>query len=260
MGKTSDNQKKIIYFLAVIVLAFGVKYVLSIRDEPVRTTDESPDIYIKGQVSVDSIRHRGSIAIIIDDFGYRNDKVSEGFLKIDASLTYAIIPGHEYSQSFSSRAKQKGYEVIVHMPFESRFKTKGEREYILETDMTSEELEIRINKVLRHLPEAVGMNNHQGSKTSADKRVMGILASILKRNGKYFIDSRTTKETVAEVTMRNHQVPTNRRHVFLDNQDNIDLIKTQLKELIQKAEILGVAVGIGHAKEKNPYGAERNDS
>ena len=164
MGKTSDNQKKIIYFLAVIVLAFGVKYVLSIRDEPVRTTDESPDIYIKGQVSVDSIRHRGSIAIIIDDFGYRNDKVSEGFLKIDASLTYAIIPGHEYSQSFSSRAKQKGYEVIVHMPFESRFKTKGEREYILETDMTSEELEIRINKVLRHLPEAVGMNNHQGSK------------------------------------------------------------------------------------------------
>jgi hypothetical protein len=92
------------------------------------------------------------------------------------------------------------------------------------------------------------MNNHQGSKASEDKRVMGILASLLKKNGKYFIDSRTTTETVAEMTMRNNGVPTNRRHVFLDNQDDVDMIKIQLEELIQKAETMGLAVGIGHAK------------
>lgn len=249
MSQTSDNQKRIIYILAVIVLALGISQVLTLRElanrSPAIVTEETE---IENDTPVVVPSSRGTIAIIIDDFGYRNDSVSEKFLQLDAALTYAVIPGHEHSRSFSSKAKQKGYEVIIHMPMESRFKTKGEREYILETNMTSAELELRINTVLSHLPEAIGMNNHQGSKASEDKRLMGILASILKQNGKYFIDSRTTTETVAEMTMRNNGVPTNRRHVFLDNQDDVDMIKIQLEELIQKAETMGLAVGIGHAK------------
>ena len=39
----------------------------------------------------------GRIAIIIDDFGYRNDFVTDGFLALNANLTYAVIPGHEHS-------------------------------------------------------------------------------------------------------------------------------------------------------------------
>ena len=65
----------------------------------------------------------GSIAIVIDDFGYRNDLISDGFLEIDASLTYAIIPGHNYSTSFGEKAVKAGYQVIVHMPMENTGKT-----------------------------------------------------------------------------------------------------------------------------------------
>lgn len=248
MGSTSDNQKRIIYVLTVIALALGISQVLMLRElsnRPAREESIKETVEEVADIPESSL---GTVAIIIDDFGYRNDSVSERFLKLDADLTYAVIPGHEHSRSFSAKAKEKGYEVIIHMPLESRFKTKGEREYILETSMTSAELETRINKVLNHLPEAVGMNNHQGSKASEDSRVMGILAALLKDNGKYFIDSRTTTGTVAEMTMRNHGVATNRRHVFLDNQDDADMIKIQLEELFQKAETMGIAVGIGHAK------------
>ena len=83
---------------------------------------------------------KGMIGIVIDDFGYRNDEISEGFLDLDANLTYAIIPGHRYSTSFGEKAVDAGYEVIVHMPMENTGKTYGEEEFVLMTKMDNEQL------------------------------------------------------------------------------------------------------------------------
>ena len=134
------------------------------------------------------------------------------------------------------------------MPMESKTKTPGEKEYILTTSMTSSEIEKRVEQVIAEFPEAVGMNNHQGSKATADKRIMNIVSNILKRHGKYFIDSRTTAESVAESTMRSRGIPTMRRHVFLDNENKKFKIREQLYKLADKAESKGLGVGIGHAK------------
>ena len=95
----------------------------------------------------------------------------------------------------------------------------------------------------------MGLNNHQGSKATADKRIMNIVSNVLKRHGKYFVDSRTTSQTVAEDIMRTRGVPTARRHVFLDNDDDINKIREQLYKLVDNAEAKGSAIGIGHAKK-----------
>jgi hypothetical protein len=212
-------------------------------DEPVptRRTVTIPKIEIEEDI-------RGNIVIIIDDFGYRDDNVSEGFLSLDADITFAIIPGHQNSKVFAAKADQNGYEVIVHMPMESTNETRGEKEYKLTTSMTSDEIESKVEEVISEFPEAVGMNNHQGSKATSDKRIMNIVGNVLKRHGKYFIDSRTSSETVAETTMRSRGVPTIRRHVFLDNENQKNKIREQLYKLADKAELKGLAVGIGHAK------------
>ena len=149
----------------------------------------------------------------------------------------------------SQQKRNRDFEVIVHMPMESTKKPPGEKEYMLSTSMTSSEIENRVEQVIAEFPEAVGMNNHQGSKATADKRIMNIVSNILKRHGKYFIDSRTTAETVAETTMRSRGVPTIRRHVFLDNENKHNKIKEQLYKLVDKAESKGLAVGIGHARK-----------
>ena len=154
---------------------------------------------------------------------------------MDADLTFAIIPGHQNSKVFAAKADQNGNEVIVHMPMESTNETRGEKEYKLTTSMTSDEIESRVEEVIAEFPEAVGMNNHQGSKETTDKRIMNIVGNVLKRHGKYFIDSRTSSETVAETTMRSRGVPTIRRHVFLDNEDNNNKIREQLYKLADKA-------------------------
>jgi len=238
------NQLRNYFVLAVLVLSACILYILKSKtDEPVptRRTVTIPKIEIEEDV-------RGNIVIIIDDFGYRDDIVSEGFLSLDADITFAIIPGHQNSKVFAAKADQNGYEVIVHMPMESTNETRGEKEYKLTTSMTSDEIESKVEEVISEFPEAVGMNNHQGSKATSDKRIMNIVGNVLKRHGKYFIDSRTSSETVAETTMRSRGVPTIRRHVFLDNENQKNKIREQLYKLADKAELKGLAVGIGHAK------------
>jgi len=193
---------------------------------------------------------RGTIGIIIDDFGYRNDEVSDGFLNLDVHLTYAVIPGHEYSRSFGEKAVNRGYEVIVHMPFENLANKGGEESFVLSVSMDSKTIQERVQTAFNQIPTAIGMNNHQGSKASADQHVMSNVARVLKKRDLFFVDSRTTVETVAESTMVAYGVPTTRRNVFLDNEDNEGKIHAQLIELVQKSEEWGTAVGIGHVKPK----------
>ena len=98
-------------------------YILKSKtNEPAPTTRSVtlPKIEIEEDV-------RGNIVIIIDDFGYRDDNVSEGFLLLDENLTFAVIPGHHNSKVFAAKAAQRGFEVIVHMPLESTTKTPGEK-------------------------------------------------------------------------------------------------------------------------------------
>ena len=193
---------------------------------------------------------RGVIGIVIDDFGYRNDEISDGFLELDARLTYAIIPGHRYSTSFGEKAVESGHEVIVHMPMENTGKTYGEEEFVLMTAMDNETIQRRLNSAIEEIPTAIGMNNHQGSKASADQNIMSNVAKVIKERGLFFLDSRTTIETIGETTMEVFGVPTARRNIFLDNEDDEEKIEKQLMKLVKRSEEVGSAIGIGHVKPK----------
>lgn len=241
-----STQKKLLILLSVLLVVLGVTQFLTYKK---LKEYRLPKLHEEHAMEVTKrVESAGKLVLIIDDFGYRDDEVSNGFLNLDIPFTCAIIPGHTQSRRFARLAVEAGKEVIVHMPMESTLPTSGEEEYILSTKMISQEIEARVRKALKHLPEAAGMNNHQGSKATADRRVMGVLGNVLKETGKYFIDSRTTGATVAENIMRSLGVKTRRRNVFLDNDADPELIRQQLEELVRTARKYGVAVGIGHAK------------
>ena len=260
--KKIDLKTPMIYFLMIIIVILlivlkkmddqankinqdNVKEIHTQEIEKIKKVEEEKKID-KKETSI-GLR---KIAIVIDDFGYRNDDVSDGFLKINANLTYAIIPGHYYSTSFGEKAANAGYEVIVHMPMENTGKTYGEEKFVLMTDMDSETIKRRINNAFFQIPTAIGMNNHQGSKASADQHVMSNVAKVIKEKGLFFLDSRTTVETVIVTTMEVFGVPTAKRNIFLDNEDSELEIRTQLEKLVKKAERDGSSIGIGHAKRK----------
>ncbi len=256
-----DYKTLAIYVLTlfVVVLLIVLKkqqdHLTDLENDIVETeiTTISPDTLeeqtsSQTPVETEKIPMRGVIGLIIDDFGYRNDHVSNGFLQLPGKLTYAIIPGHDYSQLFSKKAYDAGYEIIVHLPMENIGKTYGEEEYVLMSYFQDEEIKNRINNAFDHLPESIGLNNHQGSRGTADSRVMTLVAGVIKEKKKFFIDSRTTNNSLAETTMRKYGVPTNKRDVFLDNELDEEKIKIQLLELADVSEEKGIAIGIGHVK------------
>ena len=256
-----DYKTLAIYVLTlfVVVLLIVLKkqqdHLTDLENEFVET--EAPKTYSdtlreksaeSEEVEIAQIPIRGVIGIIIDDFGYRNDHISNGFLEIPAKLTYAIIPGHDHSQSFSKKAYDAGYEIIVHLPMENIGKTYGEEEYVLMSYFQDDEIKNRVYKAFDHLPESIGLNNHQGSRGTADSRVMTHVANVIKEKKKFFIDSRTTSNSLAESTMRKYGVPTNKRDIFLDNELDEEKIKAQLLKLAAVSERKGIAIGIGHVK------------
>ena len=255
--KNPDYRSPLIYLLTlfVVVLLIVLKrqqdHLDKLEDEIAFDMEEIVD---EPPIEVEKIPPeplpplRGIIGLIIDDFGYRNDDVSRGFLDIPAKLTFAVIPGHEHSRSFSKNAVSAGYEVIVHMPMENLGKTFGEEEFVLMNYFQDNELVRRVKEALEHIPEANGLNNHQGSRATETPRLMRLLAGVLKDENKFFIDSRTTMNTLAEETMRQFDVPTNRRNIFLDNELDEEKIYAQLIQLTDVAERKGIAIGIGHVK------------
>lgn len=250
MKKSLNIQNLTIVTLIIIIIVLGASNFAALRKLDLLTRGSE----IKNQERKEVVKEidqdtLGVIVLVIDDFGYRNDNISDGFLNLSIPITCAIIPGHTASKKFAEKAVSYGKEVIIHMPMESENYSPGEDEYKLLTSMTSELLEYKLIQAFESLPEAIGMNNHQGSKATSDSKTMTVLASVLKDRGKYFIDSRTSSLTIGEKTMISFGVPTARRNIFLDNNNDLDKIEEQMNKLANSAKKNGVAVGLGHARK-----------
>ena len=248
------KYKRIIWALSIAVVILILSNYSALRKldliirAPLDKIEEIEEPVFQDSVIIDDKKNANIIVLVIDDFGYRNDSISDGFLELPVPITCAVLPGHNQSSRFAKKAINAGKEVIVHMPMQSAIASSGEDEFKLKIGMTSEEIEWRLNEALNEIPEAVGINNHQGSKATTDGKVMAVVASVLKNKNKFLLDSRTSSKTVGENTMRSVGVPTARRHIFLDNDLSIENISKQLDKLVTVAEKKGLAIGIGHVK------------
>src|SRR5207249_4269920 len=85
---------------------------------------------------------------------------------------------------------------------------------------------------LSQVPGAIGLNNHEGSKATADERVMRAVLQAVKSKGLIFVDSVTAPKSVGARLATDMQIRTASRAVFLDNQNQEDAIRAQIKRLI----------------------------
>lgn len=186
-----------------------------------------------------------SVSIIIDDLGYR---LSEGkqAIQLPGPLAYAVIPFTPHGRQLAELAHHSGKEVMLHAPMQSvegQAPSKGE----LEIDMQKQELMAALHAGLDAVPHAIGVNNHQGSLLTRHPGHMAwVMTAMRGRGGLFFVDSRTTKLSVAEQVAQEYGVPVLRRDVFLDHQANEDYIRGQVDQLIRVAQYRGYAVAIGH--------------
>ena len=96
------------------------------------------------------------------------------------------------------------------------------------------------------VPYARGANNHMGSRATADRALMTAVMKALAQRRMYFVDSRTSVNTVAFDVARSVGVPTFYRSVFLDDTETPGYTLGQLRQLCRVARRQGAALAIGH--------------
>ncbi len=113
--------------------------------------------------------------------------------------------------------------------------------------MSARDVSALVNQFLHAVPEVAGVNNHQGSQSTADTALMAELMPILREHKLFYIDSRTTAATVAYDAARNAGVPAAFRNVpFLDDVAQVSAVHKQLERALRDAREKGEAVAIGH--------------
>jgi polysaccharide deacetylase 2 family uncharacterized protein YibQ len=122
-------------------------------------------------------------------------------------------------------------------------------EIIILSTMDAYQIRRVLQKALSNVSGAVGMNNHMGSKITENRDLMEIILKQIKKNELFFIDSRTTAKSVAFKVAQELNIPSAKRDVFIDTENNREVIKTRLWELTEIAEKRGYAVGIGHCSK-----------
>lgn len=189
---------------------------------------------------------RPQIAIIIDDLGYDRE-AADRFLSLGGPLTYAILPHSPLRKEIANAAKLNGSEVMLHLPMEpDEYPDVDPGPGALLSAMSPDERIAALKENLASVPYISGVNNHMGSKMSANAEHMNQILSIMKKKGLFYIDSLTTSDSRAMSSARLFQVPFARRDVFIDHHADPDFIREQLDRLVRIAERNGHAIGIGH--------------
>ena len=190
-------------------------------------------------------RHRGDIVLILDDVGFDHQPLSAA-MRIDPNINFAVLPNSQRASEFATKLHVRGFEVLCHLPMEPEgFPRVSPGSGAVLTSMTDEEIARTTTTNVGEIPYARGVNNHMGSRATADRRVMTTVLAALPK-GMYFIDSRTTGASVAGKVAHQLNVRTASRNVFLDDVQSLSAIRSQLRALAHAAEEHGTAVGIGH--------------
>jgi polysaccharide deacetylase 2 family uncharacterized protein YibQ len=158
--------------------------------------------------------HGGVLAIVIDDIGF--DPPSRTLLaSLEGPLALAVIPNAPHGAEAARLAQEKSWDLLVHLPMDPEA-GRAEKDSLGPKD---DDAAIRagVLAALARIPGALGINNHQGSKATADARVVRDVLEVVKEKGLLFLDSRTTAASVAGAEAAKLGVPFLARDVFLDD-------------------------------------------
>lgn len=195
-------------------------------------------------------RPRKKLAVIIDDLG-NNMEGTEEILSMPVKLTVAVMPFLPTTQQDAKRAHERGYDVLLHLPMEPK---QGRPEWLgpgaILTRMADDEVRKKVEEAIDNVPFAVGINNHMGSKATADERIMSIVLDVCKERGLFFVDSKTNYRSVVGKLCEQKGMPQVNNHIFLDDVASTEHISKQMVKVADWLKNHEYCVTIGHVGTK----------
>ncbi len=213
------------------------------NDVRARPRDDAPT-WLRNAVASPFADDRPIIAIVLDDLGL-NRRNTAAVNDLPAPLTLAFLPYAGRIEAQTQAAHDAGHELMLHLPMEP-LGSDWPGPDALTTKINQTEFIERLLKNLDRFEGFVGINNHMGSKLTADSSRMEVVMQELRKRDVLFLDSKTSARSVAGDVAGEHGVPNTTRDIFLDNVIDVEAIKRQLSRAEQVARSRGSAVAIGH--------------
>jgi hypothetical protein len=192
---------------------------------------------------------RALVAVIIDDMGI-DRRHAQAAVALPGPLTLAYLPYAGDLPAQTRAARAAGHELLVHVPMEPEQAAATVPAIALSADLEPVEVARRLAWALGRFDGFVGVNNHMGSRFTADPAHLRPVLQELKRRGLLFVDSRTSSRSAASDIARALRLPFASRDVFLDHDDDATSIRERLREVEEIARSRGHAVAIGHPRER----------
>lgn len=187
--------------------------------------------------------NKAIIYVIIDDIGYRH--TDDQALVLPSEVTLSILPHTPLAEALANKAHGQSREVMLHLPM-AAYSDKSLGPGAITPQMVPEEISFTFANAINSVPFAIGVNNHMGSELTASEEAMTLVMQQIKQRNLFFVDSRTTPNSVAQDVAQQQHVPNARRHVFLDHELTEHFMQSQWQRLIRLAKHNGRAIAIAH--------------
>jgi len=190
---------------------------------------------------------RHGIALIIDDVGYNMDALRR-IMALPYPVAVSIIPNAPYATHAAKMAHKAGLVVMLHLPMEPanpKYQRKMDTAF-LRAGMEQSDIRRTMLSDLSHVPYAVGVNNHMGSRLTTMEEPMRWVMDICRERGLFFVDSRTTKDSVAARLARTAGLSWGARRVFLDDSLDADDLEASWQLAKRRLHRGGGVIVIAH--------------
>lgn len=187
----------------------------------------------------------GTIVFVFDDAGY-NLKQLQPFLDLPFPVTIAVLPGLRYSAEAARRIRAAGKDCFLHQPMQAVNRSQNPGPGAILPGMEPEQIRAIVRANIDEIAPVTGMNNHEGSLITSDTTAMNAVLDVVAEQGLYFLDSRTTQDTVVPSVARARNMIIWERAVFLDNTQDRNSIMDAVYSGMKIAERRGSAIMIGH--------------
>jgi len=239
------------------------------NDETKLKTDESEEIipiydsekYVDSIIddlasSEEEVNFVSKISFIIDDLGYEKE-IAQKIIELDFPVTLSILPFLQNSKYIAEEGNKNNQEIMLHLPMEPNNSNIDPGPGAIKSYMSEEEIRQTVRSSIFDFPYVIGVNNHMGSKITENREIMKIILEEIRRYNLFFIDSMTSKNSIAYKLAQEMGVKTAVRSVFLDNKNDMEYIKKQISEAREIALKDGEAIAIGHSRINTFYVLKR---
>jgi polysaccharide deacetylase 2 family uncharacterized protein YibQ len=187
---------------------------------------------------------RPVIAICIDDLG-EDLAGTDRAMALPQAVALSFLPYAQTTPFLAEAAAKRGHLVLAHVPMQALGR-EDPGPMTLKTGMAPDEIARRLGWNLARVPGLVGINNHEGSRFTADAAALSPVMATLRARHLFFFDSRTGPSSAVAVAARATGVMTAARDIFLDDDQSAAAVSAQLEMLAREAKRTGVAIAIGH--------------